>query len=139
MYGSVSEIIAELAREYGHDEPLAVLVWNAEAVRFFAQDWSPDDSDVLEVLRSIGETDAGKYQRCGIGQPFVEETMQEIVDSRNAEREVSVNAAELEKVLNLAENELYLLSAAGGDGHGKRHETELLQAVLKNLREALHR
>lgn len=37
MLGSVKDVCAELFREYGSDEPITVLIWDAHAVRYFAQ------------------------------------------------------------------------------------------------------
>ncbi|WP_237657387.1 DUF1380 domain-containing protein [Serratia fonticola] len=98
MFGSVKEVCAELFREYGSDEPITVLIWDAHAVRYFAQEWNPNDGDVLAILETIGCSD----KRYGINQQYIQDAITKIADSRSRTRQVEVSASALETVLELA-------------------------------------
>lgn len=133
MYGTVKEISAELFREYGADEPLAVLIWDAAAVRFFAHADHPTDADVLAILESIGCTDIDTYQEQGVNRQCVEGAMQHIVNARAALRSVAVNAQALEAVLALA-----ALAIDMDDPHSQNAEFIDDIAAIEAVRAALN-
>lgn len=88
MFGSVKDVCAELFREYGSDEPITVLIWDAHAVRYFAQQWNPNDGDVLAILETVGCSDIEDYQRYGINKQYIQDAMTKIADSRSRTRQV---------------------------------------------------
>lgn len=102
MFGSVKDVCAELFREYGSDEPVTVLIWDAHAVRYFAQQWNPNDQEVLAILETMGCSEIDDYQRNGINQQYIEDAMAKIAESRSRTRQVEVNASALETVLHVA-------------------------------------
>lgn len=102
MFGSVKDVCAELFREYGSDEPVTVLIWDAHAVRYFAQQWNPNDQEVLAILETMGCSEIEDYQRNGINQQYIEDAMTKIAESRSRTRQVEVNASALETVLHVA-------------------------------------
>ena len=106
MFGTVKEISAELFREYGADEPLAVLIWDGEAVRYFAQEYNPTAADELAVLESIGCMDIEMYQRDGINKAHIDALMCDIQQARAATQCVTVNKLELQRLLHFAANQL---------------------------------
>lgn len=132
MYGTVKEISAELFREYGAGEPLAVLIWDAAAVQFFAHAHHPSDADVLAILETIGCTDIDTYQEQGVNRQCVESAMQHIVNARAALRHVAVNAQALEAVLALA-----ALAIDMDDPHSKSAEFIDDIAAIETVRAAL--
>ena len=106
MFGTVKEISAELFREYGADEPLAVLIWDSEAVRYFAQEYHPTGADELAVLESIGCMDIDMYQRDGINKTHIDALMFDIQQARAATQSVTVNKLALQRLLHFAANQL---------------------------------
>ena len=106
MFGTVKEISAELFREYGADEPLAVLIWDSEAVRYFAQEYHPTAADELAVLESIGCMDIDMYQRDGINKTHIDALMFDIQQARAATQSVTVNKLALQRLLHFAANQL---------------------------------
>jgi len=106
MFGTVKEISAELFREYGAEEPLAVLIWDSEAVRYFAQEYNPTAADELAVLESIGCMDIEMYQRDGINKTHIDALIFDIQQARAATQSVTVNKQELERLLHFAANQL---------------------------------
>ena len=106
MFGTVKEISAELFREYGADEPLAVLIWDGEAVRYFAQEYHPTAADELAVLESIGCMDIDMYQRDGINKTHIDALMFDIQQARAATQSVTVNKLALQRLLHFAANQL---------------------------------
>ncbi|HGM7842729.1 TPA: DUF1380 family protein [Serratia marcescens] len=106
MFGTVKEISAELFREYGADEPLAVLIWDGEAVRYFAQEYHPTAADALAVLESIGCMDIEEYQLHGVGKTQIDCLMFDIQQARAATQCVTVNKLELQRLLHFAANQL---------------------------------
>lgn len=102
MFGSVKDVCAELFREYGSDEPVTVLIWDAHAVRYFAQQWNPNDQEILAILETMGCSEIDDYQRNGINQQYIEDAMAKIAESRNRTRQVEVNASALETELHVA-------------------------------------
>ncbi|AGO57682.1 hypothetical protein B194_5441 [Serratia plymuthica A30] len=132
MFGSVKEVCAELFREYGSDEPITVLIWDAGAVRYFTEQWEPDEGEVLAILETMGCTDIEEYQRYGIGQQYIHDTMTQIAKSRGPTRKVEVSADELEIALHLAIEALDHcdLEAMDSDTARKLAAVEVLQAAL---------
>lgn len=102
MFGSVKDVCAELFREYGSDEPVTVLIWDAHAVRYFAQQWNPNDQEILAILETMGCSEIDDYQRNGINQQYIEDAMAKIAESSNRTRQVEVNASALETMLHVA-------------------------------------
>ncbi|OCJ27262.1 hypothetical protein A6U95_28695 [Serratia sp. 14-2641] len=132
MFGSVKDVCAELFREYGSDEPITVLIWDAHAVRYFAQQWNPNDGDVLAILETIGCSDIEDYQRYGINQQYIQDAMTKIADSRSRTRQVEVSASALEAVLHLAAEALDSndLETMDDDTARKHYAIEALLAAL---------
>ncbi|MCW7699539.1 DUF1380 domain-containing protein [Serratia marcescens] len=132
MFGSVKEVCAELFREYGSDEPITVLIWDAHAVRYFAQEWNPNDGVVLAILETIGCSDIEDYQRYGINQQYIQDAMTKIADSRSRTRQVEVSASALETVLHLAAEALDSndLETMDNDTARKHYAIEALLAAL---------
>ncbi|ERK05975.1 hypothetical protein L581_1500 [Serratia fonticola AU-AP2C] len=132
MFGSVKDVCAELFREYGSDEPITVLIWDAHAVRYFAQQWNPNDGDVLAILETIGCSDIEDYQRYGINQQYIQDAMTKIADSRSRTRQVEVSASALETVLHLAAEALDSndLETMDDDTACKHYAIEALLAAL---------
>lgn len=132
MFGSVKDVCAELFREYGSDEPITVLIWDAHAVRYFAQQWNPNDGDVLAILETIGCSDIEDYQRYGINKQYIQDAMTKIADSRSRTRQVEVSASALETVLHLAAEALDSndLETMDNDTARKHYAIEALLAAL---------
>ncbi|CAI2004702.1 Uncharacterised protein [Serratia entomophila] len=133
MFGSVKEVCAELFREYGSDEPITVLIWDAHAVRYFAQEWNPNDGDVLAILETIGCSDIEEYQRYGINQQYIQDAITKIADSRSRTRQVEVSASALETVLELA-----AITIDIDDPESWDEDTSRGQCAIEALRAALH-
>ncbi|WP_241810707.1 DUF1380 domain-containing protein [Serratia sp. 14-2641] len=128
----MKDVCAELFREYGSDEPITVLIWDAHAVRYFAQQWNPNDGDVLAILETIGCSDIEDYQRYGINQQYIQDAMTKIADSRSRTRQVEVSASALEAVLHLAAEALDSndLETMDDDTARKHYAIEALLAAL---------
>ncbi|ASL86035.1 MULTISPECIES: DUF1380 family protein [Serratia] len=106
MFGSVKEVAAELFREYGSEEPITVLIWDTQSVRYALEKHNPTPQDVLAILETMGCTDIDEYQRRGIGHEFVAEVMRGVVEARSATDSVTVNKLELQRLLHFAANRL---------------------------------
>ena len=132
MFGTVKEISAELFREYGADEPLAVLIWDDEAVRYFAQECNPTAADVLAVLESIGCMDIEMYQRDGINKTHIDALMFDIQQARTASERVTVSKQELERLLHFAANQLDSSNAEEMTGED-REAMHAIDALLNQL------
>ncbi|HGM7842350.1 TPA: DUF1380 family protein [Serratia marcescens] len=132
MFGTVKEISAELFREYGADEPLAVLVWDGEAVRYFAREYNPTTADELAVLESIGCMEIEEYQRDGVGRAHIDALMFDIQQARAATQCVTVNKLELQRLLHFAANQLDSNNAEEMTGED-REAMQTIDALLNQL------
>ncbi|HFD2071621.1 hypothetical protein PTR30_20855 [Serratia marcescens] len=125
MFGSVKDVAAELFREYGSEEPITVLIWDTQSVRYALERHNPTPTpqDVLAILETMGCTDIDEYQRRGIGHEFVAEVMRRIVEARTATDSVTVNKLELQRLLHFAANRL---------------DSDRAEEMTEDEREAMH-
>ncbi|OJH81857.1 DUF1380 family protein [Serratia marcescens] len=132
MFGTVKEISAELFREYGADEPLAVLIWDSEAVRYFAQEYHPTAADELAVLESIGCMEIDEYQLLGVDAVMVKQIMLSATTTRRETQSVTVNKQELERLLHFAANQLDSNNAEEMTAE-EREAMQTIDALLNQL------
>ncbi|NWC63985.1 DUF1380 family protein [Cedecea sp. P7760] len=104
MFGTREELTAELDRMFTPDEPLALLVWTAEAVRFACEEDKPTDEETLLLLETIGSVDMEIYREEGITNTGTREVLGTLRENDN--KMVSVPAAILLRLLNKLESDL---------------------------------
>ncbi|MEQ9883273.1 hypothetical protein ABRP83_13965 [Pectobacterium brasiliense] len=136
MYGTVGEIASELEKEFGQDERITVLVWSANDVREYGQDYSPSDDEIESVLEFIADA-GGDGNRCvGIDtiMTFLEERWQE----KQKNRSVAIPVKHLEIVMTLAGQEMKRLAVFAEDGGGDAAAFLAEEnGALKSIREAI--
>lgn len=104
MFGTREELTAELDRMFTPDEPLALLVWTEEAVRFACREDKPDDQEIRYLLKAIGAGDMDTYRESGVTNAQLREDLN--TAREESRREVSVPAAILLRLLNKLESDL---------------------------------
>lgn len=100
MYGTRLEITRELKRMFSADEPLAVLVWTTESVKFLVQSHGVTESEATKVLTRIGDIPMQEYQNHGVSFSSVIEVLRLV---RNENRVVEVPADVLARLAVLAD------------------------------------
>lgn len=104
MFGTREELTAELDRMFTPDEPLALLVWTEEAVRFACREDKPDDQEIRYLLKAIGAGDMDTYRESGVTNARLREDLN--TAREESRREISVPAAILLRLLNKLESDL---------------------------------
>lgn len=104
MFGTREELTAELDRMFTPDEPLALLVWTEEAVRFACREDKPDDREIRYLLKAIGAGEMDTYRESGVTNAQLREDLNTVREE--ARREVSVPAEILLRLLNKLESDL---------------------------------
>lgn len=136
MYGTVNELCARLMAEYPQDEDIMLIVWTT--------------ADVLDVLRHENITEAmavrilagvdgmeGQHE-AGVGLETLQ-CFREALEEEDAwQREITVPAAALQKVMALAGEFLRLTDTESGEGAAQRLYREEADA-LQRVRDAVNR
>lgn len=104
MFGTREELTAELDRMFTPDEPLALLVWTEEAVRFACREDKPDDHEIRYLLKAIGAGEMDTYRESGVTNARLREDLN--TAREETRREVSVPAEILLRLLNKLESDL---------------------------------
>lgn len=136
MFGTREELTAELDRMFTPDEPLALLVWTEEAVRFACREDKPDDHEIRYLLKAIGAGDMDTYRESGVTNARLREDLN--TAREETRREVRVPAVILFRLINNLERDLiHEEGLAWANGH--RASERQIQAMndIHALREHL--
>lgn len=104
MYGTRETLCMELERMFTPDEPLTLLVWTEEVVYSYIHEQQPDEDEIREVMKAMGNTPMVDYHRDGLNGENVIYLLARHREMAN--RQVSVPAALLSRVLTRLESEL---------------------------------
>lgn len=115
MFGTREALCRELERMFTDDEPLVLLVWTEEGVRWACRELSPADEEISSIQEVIGNTDMTVYRREGVTDEQVCGLLTRHRDAIN--RQVSVPADRLSRLLQDAERELIHLEGMAWE-HG---------------------
>ncbi|WGK59978.1 DUF1380 family protein [Pantoea sp. SS70] len=119
MHGNVNEICAWLLETFQPGTPFTILVWTEEDVQDSTDSMALTEEEAHAVLDEIGELD--DHRRYGIGRDTVRELASQVRRDRQAARHVTLPAASLKVLLELA-------GKAGETGEGTDAEEAIHQA-----------
>ena len=134
MYCTVKEIIRDvLDTDVPDSECVFAVVLTRGDVRHIAQDWSLSDDELETVMQRLD--DAFEH---GADVSVVHDVVRELMEEKQASRQVTVPAVMLEKVMALAGSEMKRLYAVGSENGGDgdafvREEREAMDVVLQAL------
>ncbi|PIF06783.1 DUF1380 family protein [Candidatus Pantoea floridensis] len=100
MHGNVNEICAWLLETFQPDSPFTILVWTEEDVQDCTDSMALTEEEGRAVLAEICEL--GDHQRYGIGRDAIRELACQVRRDRQAGRHVTLPAASLAVLLELA-------------------------------------
>ncbi|EEU9154810.1 DUF1380 family protein [Escherichia coli] len=134
MYCTVKEIIRDvLDTDVPDSECVFAVVLTRGDVRHMAQDWNLSDDELETVMQRLD--DAFVYGAC---DRVVSDIVNELMEEKRVNRLVTVPAVLLEKVMVMADSEIYRLHAVGcengGDGDAfVREEREIMRVMRQSL------
>jgi len=134
MYGTVKELCAGLLEEYPAEEKITLIVWSEENVRNYAEDMALTESEAAGVVRQI-DCEDGLYEY-GIGMATIQELVNSQREEARAQREVTVPAEVLTRVVTLAGKFLRRTDIESGAGAAARLYPAMPEAV-QQIRKAL--
>ncbi len=109
MYCTVKEIIRDvLDTDVPDSECVFAVVLTRGDVRHMAQDWNLSDDELETVMQRLD--DAFVYGAC---DRVVSDIVNELMEEKRVNRLVTVPAVLLEKVMVMADSEIYRLHAVG--------------------------
>ncbi|EMW0862073.1 DUF1380 family protein [Escherichia coli] len=136
MYGTCEILCRELAAKYPADTPLMLVVWSPEEIQALADgmDISLSDHEIRTVLARLEDIPEDQRIESGISSGVA----MEIISNVRENRQVTVPAVMLEKVMALAGSEMKRLYAVGSENGGDgdafvREEREAMDVVLQAL------
>ncbi|MDX6917754.1 hypothetical protein R9X49_21910 [Pectobacterium carotovorum] len=136
MYGSVGEIASELEKEFGTDEKFTVVVFSADGIRMYGQDYNPSNTDIEKILQQIAEI--GRECNTNIRDHTIVELLDEQWAEKQRNRSVGIPVKYLEVVMKVASQEmdrLALYAADAGENVAEFLAEEI--SALKSIREAI--
>ncbi|EPA1831523.1 TPA: DUF1380 family protein [Escherichia coli] len=136
MYGTCETLCRDLAAQYPGDTPLMLVVWSPEEIQTLADgmDISLSDHEIRTILARLEDIPEDRRIESGISSAAA----MEIISNVSENRQVTVPAVMLEKVMALAGSEMKRLYAVGSENGGDgdafvREEREAMDVVLQAL------
>lgn len=136
MYGTVNALCAKLTEKYTPDEPLTLIVWSREDVLACLEDDSVTEDTAAQIVGLIAGLDG--LHEGGVGVETLLCLLENLRAEEARQRQVSVPAVALEKVMALAGEFLRMEEIQGGEGAAQRLYPDEASA-LRALRETLGR
>ncbi|WP_373964365.1 DUF1380 family protein [Kosakonia sacchari] len=134
MYGTVNALCAKLTEKYTPDEPLALIVWTKEDVLACLDEYGVTGDMAARIVGLIAGLDG--VHECGVGLDTLICLLENLREEEARQREISVPAAALEKVMALAGEFLRMEEIQGGEGAAQRlypDEASALRVLRKSL------
>ncbi|EHM7432735.1 TPA: DUF1380 family protein [Escherichia coli] len=136
MYGTCETLCRELAAKYPGDTTLMLVIWSPEEIQALADgmEISLTDHEIRTVLARLEDIPEDQRTESGISSGVA----MEIINNVRENRQVTVPAVMLEKVMALAGSEMKRLYAVGSENGGDgdafvREEREAMDVVLQAL------
>ncbi|WP_044804816.1 DUF1380 family protein [Escherichia coli] len=131
MYCTVKEIIRDvLDTDVPDSECVFAVVLTRGDVRHIAQDWNLSDDELETVMQRLDDA----FEN-GANDRVVNEIVNELMEEKHENRQVTVPAVMLEKVMEMAGSEIKRLNAVGrengGDGDALVREEREKMKVMK--------
>lgn len=134
MIGTVNEIaVALLENARGSDEQIVCAVWRKEDIQQVTGEWALNEEEVRTVLERLDAE-----LEYGANTSLIQSIAEGVREEQRENRTVTVPAASLETVIQLAVREMERIALCTIDGGGDVGETLRDEnAVMRILREAL--
>ncbi|MBN3263001.1 DUF1380 family protein [Pectobacterium brasiliense] len=136
MYGTAPDISYELENHFGKEEKIAVIVWSANDVRHYGQDYDPSEEEIESVLEFIAI--AGEDGNRSVSTETITTWLEERWQEKQRNRSVAIPVKHLEIVMTLAKQEIERLAVCTENGGG---DVAAFLAdentALKSIREAI--
>ena len=134
MIGTVNDIaIALLENDRGSDEQIVCAVWRKEDIRHVTGEGALNEEEIRTVLERLDAE-----LEYGANTSLIQSIAEGVREEQRENRTVTVPAASLETVIQLAVREMERIALCAIDGGGDAGETLRDEnAVMRTLREAL--
>lgn len=136
MYGTVNTLCARLTEIYAAAEPLALIVWTTEDVLACLDDDGISEDTAARIVALIAGLDG--LHECGVGRDTLICLLENLREEEARQKEITVSAAALERVMALAAEFLRIEEIQGGEGAAQRLYPDEASA-LRTLRDTLGR
>lgn len=134
MIGTANDIaIALLKNAQGSDEQIVCAVWRKEDIRHVTGEWALNKEEISTVLERLDAE-----LEYGANTALIQSIAEGVREEQRENRMVTVPAASLETVIQLAVREMERIALCSVDGGGDVEETLRDEnAVMRTLRQAL--
>lgn len=134
MIGTVNEIVNALMKKAGEsNEQIVCTVWGKEDIRQVTSEWALNEEEVRTVLDRLDAE-----LEYGANTALIQSIAEGVREEQRENRTVTVPAASLETVMQLAFREMERIALCAVDGGGDVEETLRDEnAVIRTLREVL--
>ena len=134
MIGTANNIaIALLTNAQGSDEQIVCAVWRKEDIRHVTGEWALNKEEISTVLERLDAE-----LEYGANTALIQSIAEGVREEQRENRMVTVPAASLETVIQLAVREMERIALCAVDGGGDVEETLRDEnAVMRTLRQAL--
>lgn len=114
MYGTVKELCERLLADYPADEKIDLIIWTLDDVREFLSDMKPTDDEAGCILACLEGVDA--VHEYGVSAITLVEMLENLREEERRNRQVSVSAYTLARIIELAEKLLEAAEEECGEG-----------------------
>ncbi|MEL7631752.1 DUF1380 family protein [Pectobacterium aroidearum] len=136
MYGTAPDISYELENHFGKNEKIAVIVWSANDVRHYGQDYDPSDDEIESLLEFIAI--AGEDGNRSVSIETITTWLEERWQEKQRNRSVAIPVKYLEVVMTVAGQEMDRLALYAADaGENVAEFLAEENTALKSIREAI--
>ena len=134
MIGTVNEIVNALMKKAGEsNEQIVCTVWGKEDIRQVTSEWALNEEEIRTVLDRLDAE-----LEYGANTALIQSIAEGVREEQQENRTVTVPAASLETVMQLAFREMERIALCAVDGGGDVEETLRDEnAVMRTLREVL--
>ena len=134
MIGTVNEIVNALMKKAGEsNEQIVCTVWGKEDIRQVTSEWALNEEEIRTVLDRLDAE-----LEYGANTALIQSIAEGVREEQRENRTVTVPAASLETVMQLAFREMERIALCAVDGGGDVEETLRDEnAVMRTLREVL--
>ncbi|KGT94775.1 hypothetical protein NG99_07305 [Erwinia typographi] len=134
MYGTINELCAQLLQNWRADERLTLIVWSEAAVRDYAEGYNLTGTEAADVVRQINDLD--DVHEYGVSMTTIQALVSSQREEVRAQREVTVPAEVLSRVVTLAGEFLRRTDTESGEGAAERlypATREAIQQIRRTL------
>lgn len=134
MIGTVNEIVNALMEKAGEsNEQIVCTIWGKEDIRQVTSEWALNEEEIRTVLDRLDAE-----LEYGANTALIQSIAEGVREEQRENRTVTVPAASLETVMQLAFREMERIALCAVDGGGDVEETLRDEnAVMRTLREVL--